>query len=119
MTVTSASSVDKRCGDTSCLHLTLQATRKGVSYQRIELWLGQPRHEPIRAELFVQSDKLAKQARFVMDKPVAPTTVTEMVLLDQLSNHKETRVRYVSRQPRAVPESWLNPMFLAHNPSLD
>ena len=72
-----------------------------------------------RAELFVQSDKLAKQARFVMDKPVAPTTVTEMVLLDQLSNHKETRVRYVSRQPRAVPESWLNPMFLAHNPSLD
>ena len=110
---------EERCGDTSCLHLTLQATRKGVSYQRIELWLGQPRHEPIKAELFVQSDKLAKQARFVMDKPAAPTTVTEMVLLDQLSNHKETRVRYVSRQPRTVPESWLNPMFLAHNPSLD
>ena len=110
---------EERCGEAPCLHLTLQALRKGVSYQRIELWLGQPRHEPIKADLFVQSDKLAKQARFVMDKPVAPTTVTEMVLLDQLSNHKETRVRYLSRQPRAVPESWLNPMFLAHNPSLD
>jgi hypothetical protein len=64
----------------------------------------------------VQSDKLAKQARFVMDKPSAPTLVTEMILLDQLSNHKETRVRYLARQPKVVPETWLNPMFLARNP---
>ena len=102
-----------------CLHLTLTAARKGVTYQRIELWLGKARHEPVKADLFVQSDKLAKQARFVLDKPTAPTSVTEMVLLDQLSNHKETRVRYVSRQGKAVPEAWLNPMFLARNPSLE
>ena len=102
-----------------CQHLTLQAARKGVSYQRIELWLGKARHEPVRADLYVQSDKLAKQARFVLDKPAAPTLVTEMVLLDQLSNHKETRVRYVSRQGKTVPETWLNPMFLARNPALD
>jgi len=107
------------CGAQACLHLSLDATRKGVSYQRIELWLGKARHEPIKADLYVQSDKLAKQARFVFDKPAAPTTVTEMVLLDQLSNHKETRVRYVSRSPKAVPEAWLNPMFLARNPALD
>jgi outer membrane lipoprotein-sorting protein len=104
---------------TPCLHLNLVAARKGVTYQRIELWIGKQRHEPIKAELYVQSDKLAKQARFVFDKPAAPTIVTEMVLLDQLSNHKETRVRYVARQPKAVPETWLNPMFLARNPSLD
>jgi len=103
----------------SCLHLKLIAARKGVTYQRIELWIGKARHEPVQADLYVQSDKLAKQARFVFDKPAAPTTVTEMVLLDQLSNHKETRVRYVSRQPKAVPETWLNPMFLARNPALD
>jgi len=105
--------------DQPCRHLSLQAARKGVTYQRIELWLGKTRHEPIRAELYVQSDKLAKQARFVFDKPAAPTLVTEMVLLDQLSNHKETRVRYVSRQAKVVPETWLNPMFLARNPALD
>lgn len=102
-----------------CQHLTLQAARKGVSYQRIELWLGKARHEPVRADLYVQSDKLAKQARFVFDRPAAPTMVTEMVLLDQLSNHKETRVRYLSRQGKVVPETWLNPMFLARNPALD
>lgn len=110
---------EERCGDAPCLHLSLSANRKGVTYQRIELWLGTKQHEPLKAELYVQSDKLAKQAGFVFDKPAAPTQVTEMVLRDQLSNHKETRVRYVSRQPRSVPEAWLNPMFLARNPALD
>ena len=71
-----------------------------MTYQRIELWIGKARHEPIKADLYVQSDKLAKQARFVLDKPAAPTAVTEMVLRDQLSNHKETRVRYVYAQGR-------------------
>jgi hypothetical protein len=31
------------------------AGRKGVTYQRIELWLGKTRHEPVRADLYVQS----------------------------------------------------------------
>lgn len=117
---------EERCGDgaagaaqQACLHLSLNASRKGVTYQRIELWIGKAHREPIRADLYVQSDKQAKQARFVMDKPGAPTMVTEMVLLDRLSNHKQTHVRYLSRKERTVPETWLNPMFLAKNPSLE
>ena len=110
---------DESCGDAPCTHLSLTAARKGVTYARIELWIGKTRHEPLRADLYVQSDKLAKQASFVMDKPGAPTAVSEMVLRDQLSNHKETRVRYLARKERTVPEAWLNPMFLARNPSLD
>lgn len=102
-----------------CVHLSLNASRKGVSYQRIELWLGKTRHEPIRADLYVLSDKLAKQAHFVLDKPAAPTMVTEMVLTDQLSNHKTTRVHYLSRKEREVPQEWLNPMFLVRNPTPD
>jgi hypothetical protein len=103
----------------NCLHLSLQANRKGVTYQRIELWIGKARHEPVRADLFVQSDKLAKQARFVMDKPTAPTTVSEMILTDQLSNKKETHIKYLGRKERTVSAEWLNPMFLARNPSLE
>ena len=110
---------DERCGEAPCQHLSLNATRKGVTYQRIELWLGKTHHEPLKADLYVQSDKLAKQARFVMDKVAAPTAVTEMVLQDQLTNKKETRVRYVSRKEHTVPEAWLNPMFLARNPGLE
>jgi len=110
---------EESCGEAACTHLSLSAARKGVTYQRIELWVGKAQREPIKADLYVQSDKLAKSARFVMDKPSAPTAVAEMVLLDRLSNHKETRVRYLARKERTVPEAWLNPMFLARNPSLD
>lgn len=107
------------CDARPCLHLSLQAKRKGLNYQRIELWIGKRHHEPVHAELYVHSEKLAKLARFVVDKPSAPTLVTEMVLVDKLSSRKETRVRYVSRQDKVVPDSWLNPMYLARNPSLE
>ena len=102
-----------------CWHLSLQAARKGLTYARIELWVAKARSEPLKAELYVQSDKLAKLAGFVFDKADKPTQVTEMVLSDRLSSHKETRVRYLSRQPKQVPEAWLNPMFLARNPALE
>lgn len=104
---------------TPCLHLSLISSRKGVTYQRIELWLGKARYEPIKADFYVQSERIAKQATFMMDKQNAPTMVTEMVLRDQLSNHKTTHIRYVSRKVREVPPEWLNPMFLARNPVLE
>jgi len=112
---------EERCGEPeqACVHLSLNAARKGVTYQRIELWLGKARHEPVKADLYVQSDKLAKQARFVMDKTTAPTAVTAMLLRDQLTNKKETQVRYLNRKEHTVPEAWLNPMFLARNPALE
>jgi Outer membrane lipoprotein-sorting protein len=111
----------ERCGEPAqdCIHLSLQANRKGVTYQRIELWVGKARGEPVKADLYVQSDKLAKEARFVVDKPAAPTAVTAMLLRDQLTNKKETQVRYLTRKEHTVPEAWLNPMFLARNPSLE
>jgi Outer membrane lipoprotein-sorting protein len=102
-----------------CLHLSLNATRKEMTYQRIELWLGKARSEPLKADLYVLTEKLAKQATFVQDKPAAPTMVTEMVLADQVSNHKTTHVRYLNRKERQVPAEWLNPMFLVRNPALD
>lgn len=112
---------EEQCGEPAqkCLHLSLNAARKGVTYQRIELWLGKARSEPVKADLYVQSDKLAKQARFVMDKPTTPTSVTAMLLRDQLTNKKETQVRYLARKEHTVPEAWLNPMFLARNPALE
>ena len=111
---------DATCADQRpCLHLSLQAARKGLSYQRIELWLGRQHHEPLAADLYVQSDKLAKRAVFVLDKAAAPTRVDAMLLTDELGGGKQTRVRYLSRQPREVPAQWLNPMFLARNPALE
>ncbi len=99
----------------ACRHLSLTASRKGSTYARIELWIGRARSEPMAAELYVQSDKLAKRARFVIGRE----QVDEMLLRDELGSAKQTRVRYVARSPRQVPEAWLNPMFLARNPTLE
>ena len=112
---------EARCGEPAqpCLHLSLQANRKGVSYQRIELWLGKAHHEPVKADLYVLSDKLAKRARFVLDPASPVPQVAEMHLQDELSSRKLTRVRYLSRKPHTVPPAWLNPMFLARNPQLE
>ncbi|MDR2154469.1 MAG: outer membrane lipoprotein-sorting protein [Burkholderiaceae bacterium] len=101
------------------VRLTLQANRKGVTYQRIELWVGKERSQPLKADFYVQSDKLAKSAAFVLDDPAKPTRVTAMALTDALGNNRETRVFYSGQKPRTVPQAWLNPMFLANNPELE
>jgi Outer membrane lipoprotein-sorting protein len=109
------------CGEPAqpCWQLSLTASRPGVTYQRIELWLGRARLEPVQADLYVQSAKLAKQARFVIDTRAQPPQVSEMLLQDQLTARKVTRVQYLSRQARTVPSAWLNPMFLARTPDLE
>lgn len=104
---------EEACGEARCLLLKLTGARKGVTYQRIDLWVDKAARFPVRANLYVQSEKLAKRARFVMDRPVKPTKVVEMVLTDEISAQRETRIRYTSKKQRTVPEAWLNPMFLA------
>jgi len=101
----------------ACYRLALQAAREGVTYQRVELWLARQRHEPVRAQLYVQSDKLAKTAHFELD--ASRSQVDAMVLIDQLGQQRQTRIRYLQRKERAVPAEWLNPMFLARSPVLE
>jgi len=101
----------ERCDEKACLHLSLNSSRKGSAYQHIDLWLGVKHHEPLKADLYVLSGKLAKQAKFIMDHPEKPVTMTEMVLQDNMSKKQLTRMRYLSRKDRDIPEQWLNPMF--------
>lgn len=103
----------------TCWHLSLQAQRKGVTYQRMELWLGTKAHEPVAAELYLRSDKLAKQARFSMDSLSRPTRVEAMELQDRLASDKLTRIRYLSRLARDFPDNWFSPAFLTRSPVLE
>jgi hypothetical protein len=72
-----------------------------------------------RAELYVQSDKLAKRARFVMDSARADAWSTRWCCRTAGQPQGDARALPVARQPRQVPEAWLNPMFLARNPALE
>ncbi len=98
-----------------CLKLALTAQRSGVSYARIDLYLAKGSSEPVRADLYVASDKLAKRASFELDKIDGRRQVTVMRLEDQIQKARETVIRYVSRKPKSLPDEMYNPMFLSRN----
>jgi hypothetical protein len=96
-----------------CLRLDLRATRAGVTYARIALFLTKAGSEPVRADLYVASDRIAKRATFEIDVVDGRRQVTVMRLEDMIQTSRETLVRYVSRRPRAVPDEYFNPMYLS------
>ncbi|MEN9490597.1 MAG: hypothetical protein RJA63_1046 [Pseudomonadota bacterium] len=99
-------------GKERCTHLSLVSQRKGLTYAHIELWLAVGSAEPARADLYVQSDKLAKRAKFILDKIDGRRMVRDMVIFDQIEKSRETTVRYLSRKARQAPDEWFNPMYL-------
>jgi hypothetical protein len=98
-----------------CLHLTLAAKSKGVSYQRIEMYLAKKDSRPVKADLYVASDKLAKQARFTVETVSGRPQVTAMSIKDQIQIGHETVITYLSRKSRTIPDEFYNPMFLTRN----
>jgi hypothetical protein len=109
--VTGNTSID----GTACLELDLAAKTRGVTYQRIELYLAESDHRPLRADLYVASDKLAKVARFVLDSSSGRLQVSTMILDDMIQTGRQTRIRYLSQKARGIPDEYYNPMFLTGN----
>lgn len=102
-------------GAIPCLHLSLAARGKGVSYQRIELYLTRQGARPAQAELYVASDKIAKKAAFTIESFHGRPQVTAMTIVDQIQTGRETVIRYLARKPRNIPDEYYNPMFLTRN----
>jgi len=96
----------------TCKHLSLHTLRKGTTYARVELWLDAELLHPVRADLYLTSNKLAKRARFALATSTGRTLVTEMLLSDEIQANRQTLVRYLSRVPKQTPDEWFNPMFL-------
>ena len=96
-----------------CLKLDIVGQRRGVSYPRIVLYLAKSDRSPVRAELYVASDKLAKQAAFKFGDVDGRKLVTLMVLTDHLWRERTTEVHYLSRSAKTLPDHYYNPAFLA------
>lgn len=99
-------------GGVRCLVLDLAAERAGVTYARQRLFLAADDHHPVRAELFVVSEKQAKEATFEVLRVDGRLQVSSMRLVDLLQAGRETVVAYLSRTPRSIPDEAYNPMFL-------
>ena len=104
-------------GGEPCTRLELAAARRGVTYARITLFLSRADAHPVAADLFVASDKLAKRATFEMGMLAGQPGVVAMSLHDEIQTGRETRIEYLSRRPRELPEEYFNPVFLTrHDP---
>lgn len=96
-----------------CTHLALASQRRGTTYTRVELYVAKADARPVRADLFLASDKMAKQATFTQGTVSGRRQVAAMTLLDHVQPDRRTVIRYVSVTPRRAPDEYFNPMFLA------
>ncbi len=98
-----------------CLKLDITGQRKGVSYPRIVLYLAKDDRRPVFAELYVASDKLAKEAAYQMGNIGGHRQVVAMVLTDRIQKDRVTEVHYLSRVPKALGDEYYNPAFLVRS----
>ncbi|NVD08939.1 outer membrane lipoprotein-sorting protein [Vibrio sp. JPW-9-11-11] len=98
---------------TNRLRLTAKTT--GASYQAIDLWLDAHDDFPIKADLYLRSGKLAKQAWFERGTRDEQTRVTAMTLLDQIQPAKKTVIEYQSITPTVLEDKYYNPAYLVRN----
>ena len=96
----------------TCLKLDITGQRKGVSYPRIVLYLAKSDRRPVHADLYVASDKLAKEAAFTFGTVEGRKLVTAMLLTDRLQRERVTEVHYLSRSAKALADEYYNPAFL-------
>jgi hypothetical protein len=95
-----------------CIKLDITGQRKGVSYPRIVLYLAKSDRRPVQAELYVASDKLAKEAAFKIGVVDGRKLVTEMTLIDRLQQDRRTEVHYLARSRKTLSDEYYNPAFL-------
>ncbi len=98
-----------------CLHLSLTAARPGVTYARIELFLDKANALPVKADLYVNSGKRAKEAWFEAGKLDGQTRVVTMTLLDDIQHGRKTLIRYQSMTAKEAPDEFFNPAALVRN----
>lgn len=95
--------------------LQLAATTKGASYHRIDLWLNSDNDFPVKADLYLRSGKLAKQAWFAQGERHGKLAVRSMTLLDKIQPAKKTVIEYQEVMPMELDSKYYNPAYLTRN----
>jgi len=98
-----------------CLHLDLAAARPGVTYARIELYLDKASKLPVKADLYVNSGKRAKEAWYEAKTVDGQLRIMSMTLLDDIQAGRRTVVRYQSIVAKEAPDEFFNPAALVRN----
>ncbi|OCH05959.1 outer membrane lipoprotein-sorting protein [Aliivibrio fischeri] len=99
--------------------IKLKATTKGASYFIIDLWLEQGTGFPIKADLYLRSGKMAKEAWFIKGIREGETKVISMVLNDHIQTNQKTVIEYKDITPTEIADKYYNPAYLSRTKQLD
>ncbi|MCP5079100.1 MAG: outer membrane lipoprotein-sorting protein [Psychromonas sp.] len=98
--------------------LELNAKTRGTSYFTINLWLEKETSFPVKAELYLQSGKLAKEAWFTKGLRGGKYKVVSMQLDDQIQKNQQTVIEYKSITPSEIDKKYYNPAYLSRTENL-
>ena len=93
--------------------LELTAKANGTTYNKIHLWVNKENFFPIKADFFLKSGKLAKNADFLsIDDKDGNPLVTGIVLRDRIQKTQKTVMTYLNGETKEIPDRYYNPSYL-------
>lgn len=105
--------VDKETLDgVAALKLDLHSIREGTTYDHILLWVRGDNYQPVQAELYLVSGKLAKIAHYKMGRLEGRPMVVKTYLDDRIQQNRRTVMLYLSIEPMEIPDKLYNPAYL-------
>ena len=98
-----------------CSMLDLQAAQNGVTYAKIKLYVEANTKLPVKADLYVDSGKRAKQAWYFADLVNGRDHILKMVLFNDIETNQRTVVHYSNIRAKEAPDEFFNPAALIRN----
>lgn len=93
--------------------LSLEAKKKGLTYERIRVWVSKKDYRPLRAEYLTAAGKVLKRARFEGYQQMAGRLRPTRLEIESAVNASDRSTLVVeSMVPKALPEALFNPQRL-------
>jgi hypothetical protein len=107
--------VERFLKPSECIQLNLIAKVDGVTYSNITLYIEKKHRTPIKADLFVNSGKKAKEAWYAKLNSSNDKYIDTMVLIDNIQSTHHTVINYNNIEPKECPDEFFNPAALIRN----
>jgi outer membrane lipoprotein-sorting protein len=92
--------------------LELRSAREGTTYDRILLWVRADNFQPLQAELYLASGKLAKVANYELGALQGRPVIIKTYLQDRIQHNRRTVLQYRSIEAAEIPDKLYNPAYL-------
>lgn len=94
-------------------HLDLAAATPDAVYTRLEIWVEQGTHRPVKAKFYSDSGRLLKLAYYRRyEEELGGVRPTELIIVDAVDTHLVTRVTWSGFRAEDVRDEWFEREYL-------